>query len=55
MRVNLRGHEMCVAEEFLHAAKISAAIKQMRGVTVPKLVRCEVGIKSRPREVSLEP
>jgi hypothetical protein len=35
VRVHLRGHEMRVAQQLLHAAQIRAGIEQMRGVTVP--------------------
>ena len=39
MRVDLRGHEAFVAQQFLHAADVGAAVEQMRGEAVPQRVR----------------
>jgi hypothetical protein len=41
VRVDLRGDEVRVAEQFLHAAQVRAGIEQMRGVTVPQFMRRE--------------
>ena len=54
MRVNLRRHEMRVAEQFLHTAQIRAGIQQMRRITVPQFVRRETGIKSGDGEIFLQ-
>ena len=47
MRVNLRRHQMRVAQQFLHAAQVRARIQQMRRVTVPQLVRRELRVQPR--------
>jgi len=54
MRVNLRRHQMRVAEQLLHAAQIGAGIQQMRGVTVPQFMRSERRIQSGRGEVLLQ-
>ena len=45
VRINLRRDEMRVAEQFLHAPQIRARVQQVRGVTVPELVRRQARIK----------
>ena len=52
--IDLRRHEMGVAEEFLDAAEVGAAIEKMRGVTVAEFVGREFRIESGAREVTLE-
>jgi len=37
--VNLRGHQAFVAQEFLHAADVGAAVQKMRGKTVAQGMR----------------
>ena len=46
--VDLRRDEVRVAEEFLDAAEIGAAIEKMRGVAVAEFVRGEIGVESGP-------
>ena len=41
VRVNLRGRKTGVAEQCLHAAKVSAVIEQMRSKAMAKFVRTE--------------
>ena len=41
VRVNLRGTDARMAEEFLYGAQIRAAVNQMRGEAVPQRVRAE--------------
>ena len=36
VRIDLRGHETFVAEQFLYAANIGTAIEQMRGKAMPQ-------------------
>ena len=55
MRVNLRRHQMRVAEQLLHAAQIGAGIQQMRGVTVPQFVRCERWIQTGCGQMFFQP
>jgi len=55
VRVHLCGHKMGMAEEFLHTAKVSTGIQQVRGVTVTKLVRSQVRIEASDFQVALEP
>jgi hypothetical protein len=49
--VNLRRHKVRVAQEFLDAPQVGAAIEQMSGVTVPQFVGCEMGIKAGESQV----
>src|SRR5664280_703437 len=42
VRVELRGREALVTEQFLHDAQIRAALEQMRGVGVAQRVRMDV-------------
>ena len=46
MGIDLRGDEVGVAEQFLHAAQIRAGVEQMRGVAVAELVRREVRVEA---------
>ena len=39
VRVDLRGHQALVAQQFLHAADVGAAVEQVRGEAVPQRVR----------------
>ena len=52
--VDLRGGEVGVAEEFLDAAEIGAAIEEMRGVTVAEFMRSDRGIEAGAGEISFE-
>ena len=53
--VDLRGDEVGVAEEFLDAAEIGAAIQEMGGIAMAEFVRGEFGVKSGADEILLEP
>ena len=55
MGVNLRRDQMRMAEQFLDAAQIRAAIQQVRGVTVAQFVRRQFGVQSRTRQIPLQP
>ena len=45
--VNLRGGELAVAEQFLHAAQVGAVIEQVRGEGVAQLVRRQLRVGVR--------
>ena len=47
MRVNLRGADVRVAEQFLNHPQIRAVLQQMRGKTVPQHVRRDVALQPR--------
>ena len=51
MRINLRGHEVRMAEQFLHASQVRSTIQQVCRVTMSQLVRRETGIESDARQV----
>ena len=51
----MRGDEVGVAEEFLDAAEIGAAIQEMGGIAMAEFVRGEFGVKSGADEILLEP
>ena len=46
VRVDLRGHQALVAQQFLHAADIGAAVQQMGGETVPQRVRRRAAVQA---------
>jgi len=54
MRVNLRGVEAGVAEQFLHEPQIGTGVEQVRRVTVADLMRCEIVRQIRQREITLQ-
>src|SRR5262245_11260060 len=54
MRVDLRRGQALVAEEFLDAAQVSAAIEQMRSETVPQRVRSRQAVEAGLLNVFLE-
>ena len=45
MRINLRGHEAFVSEQFLNAADVGAAIQKMRGKTVAERMRTSPSVQ----------
>src|SRR5690348_6936105 len=51
MRVNLRGNQVRVPEQFLDAPKVCAAVEKMRGVTVPQFVRGQSRVEADASEV----
>ena len=53
--IDLRGHQVRVAKQLLHAAEVRTRIEQMGRIAVPKLVRCQVRIKTCRRQVFFEP
>ena len=54
MRINLRGDQMRVTEEFLDAPQISASIQHMRRVAVTKLVWRKVRIQPGNFQVTFQ-
>ena len=52
--VDLRGGEVGVAEEFLDAAEIGAAVKEVCGVAVAEFVGGDFGIEAGAGKISLE-
>ena len=54
MRVNLRGHQMGVTQQFLDTAQIRSGIQQMGCVTVPQFVRRQFRIKSGDFQIAFQ-
>ena len=54
VRVDLRGDQALVAQQFLHAANVGAAIQQVRGKAVPQRVGRGAPIETRFRQVLLQ-
>ena len=52
--VDLRGGEVGVAEEFLDAAEIGAAVKEVCGVAVAEFVGGDFGIEAGAGKISFE-
>ncbi len=46
VRVDLRGGQRLVAEQFLHAAQVRAVVQQVRGEAVPQRVRADGRIEA---------
>ena len=44
--VDLRGHQAFVAEQFLHAADVGAAVEEMRGEAVAQRMRRGAGVEA---------
>src|SRR5262245_53135667 len=51
VRVNLRGRQAAVAEQFLHAANVGTMIQQMRREAMPQAVRAGARVQARLRKV----
>lgn len=54
VRVDLRGAERLMSEEFLHASQIGAIIQEVCGEAVTKCVRADRGIQADGLEVLIE-
>ncbi len=54
MRVDLRGAQALMAQQFLHAAQIGAVVQQVRGEAVPQRVRADAGIEAGGQEIFVE-
>ena len=54
VRVDLRRHQALVAEQFLHAADVGAAVEQVRGEAVSQRVRGGAPIQARLLQVLLQ-
>ena len=54
MRVDLRGGEALVAQEFLHAAEIRAVVEHVRGEGVAERVRADIRVEAGFDQVFIE-
>ncbi len=52
--IDLRGDEVCMAEQFLDAPQVGAGVQHVGGIAVAQLVRTEVRIQARDGEVLLQ-
>ena len=52
--IDLGRDQVRVAEQFLDAAQVRARVEQVRGITVPQLVRRQVRVQTGDGEVFLQ-